>query len=68
MNRHRHMWKGCVFFAFEGALFIMPAFPDSLNTRLAILVVFVIGHVMGAQRAYLRLKRKALKGDTVAQT
>jgi hypothetical protein len=56
------MWKDCGFLAFECGLFLLPAFPDSLTTRLAILGIYTVGHIMGAQRVYLRLKRKALKG------
>lgn len=54
------MWKGCEFVASECGLFLVPAFPDSLTTRLSILAVYAIGHIMGAQRVYLRLKRKAV--------
>lgn len=58
------MWKGCGFLAFEFALFLLPAFPDSLTTRLGILGIYTVGHIMGAQRVYLRLKRNALKGGS----
>ena len=48
------------FYVFEFVLFFLPAIPDSLSVRLAILLVYFIGHCFKVQVAYLAYKKKCL--------
>lgn len=49
------------FTVFEILLFVLPALPETLRTRLAIVGTYTIGHFLGAQTAYLRLRRKTIR-------
>jgi hypothetical protein len=42
----------------EATAFLLPAFPDARGARLLILLIYWVGHAMGLQREYLRLKRR----------
>jgi hypothetical protein len=58
------------FHAFEAFGFLLPAFPETKEMRLFVLLVYWVGHAMGLQRkgsfaprgapSYLRLKRAVL--------
>lgn len=49
-----------VFYAFELFLFILPAIPESIYIRLAILVSYFISHIYKVQVYYLQFKRQTL--------
>lgn len=42
-------------------LFLLPAFPPDLYTRISIMVVYFIGHLYGVQRIYLNYKSDMLE-------
>ena len=49
-----------LFCTFECFLFILPAIPESIYIRLAILVSYFIGHIYKVQVYYLQFKRQTL--------
>jgi hypothetical protein len=48
------------FHILEAFGFLLPAFPETKEMRLFVLLVYWVGHAMGLQRKYLRLKRAVL--------
>ena len=46
-----------VFHCIECAAFILPALPDSIIVRLAILTIYFIGHYFKIQNIYLKFKK-----------
>jgi len=49
------------FMLFETFFFILPAFPPLLTVRLCLLGTYLISHILGIQRVYLRMKNKIFK-------
>ena len=45
----------------EFIAFILPAIPDSISIRLAILLIYFIGHYYKLQYTYLTYKKKMLQ-------
>ena len=49
-----------LFKIFEIVLFLFPAFPNEFTTRVIVLIVYVIGHILGVQTQYKQFKQTTL--------
>lgn len=49
-----------LFKCFEIALFLLPAFPPTLWSRLLVLFIYVISHFLGIQTKYKAFKESVL--------